>query len=429
MKILKRSEPKGERFLERLERRREVMFPPAFEDKIRAIVRRVAERGDRALVPLVRRYDLKGVARGNVPLFGQLGGREAVAEEFIAAVDLAIANLELFHTPQVPHGYSIDVDGVDVGVRVRPLDSVGIYVPGGGAVSISSLLMAVVPARLAGVSRISVATPPRAFLSSAPLRFVLGRLGLGEVYLMGGAHAIAALAYGTESVVPVDRIVAPGGRWVMAAKRAVAGVVGVDSLGGPSELVVIADGHAEADVVAADLVAQAEHDEDALSIVLTPSAVFAERVDRAIRARVRRLAKDAVAREALRRRGATIVVADLAQAVGIVNRLAPELVSVQVEDPRRLLDSIENAGVVFLGPWSAVALGDFVAGANHVVPTGGSARYSSPLRVADFVHRTSVVEVPAHQYGRLALAAETFAIHQDLPEDAASLRAGRRGAV
>ncbi|NCO69112.1 MAG: histidinol dehydrogenase, partial [Acidobacteria bacterium] len=157
--------------------------------------------------------------------------------------------------------------------------------------------------------------------------------------------------------------------------------------------------------------------------------VFAERVDRAIRARVRRLAKDAVAREALRRRGATIVVADLAQAVGIVNRLAPELVSVQVEDPRRLLDSIENAGVVFLGPWSAVALGDFVAGANHVVPTGGSARYSSPLRVADFVHRTSVVEVPAHQYGRLALAAETFAIHQDLPEDAASLRAGRRGAV
>jgi histidinol dehydrogenase len=301
---------------------------------------------------------------------------------------------------------------------VRPLASVGVYVPGGAAVYISSLLMAVVPARVAGVERIAVATPPRAFLSSPHLRYTLDRLDIREVYLMGGAHAIAALAHGTESVSAVDKIVGPGGRWVAAAKRKLYGVVDIDTIAGPSEIVVIADAHADADLVAADLLAQAEHDPDALAVLVTPSKSMAEKVDQHVTARLRRVPRQSAVREAIKRWGAILVVADLDEALAAVNRIAPEHVEVLVEDPRRLLDGIDNAGVVYLGPWSPAVLGDYVVGTNHVLPTAGAARFASMLSPRHFRRRMAEVRIGAGA-PQLAAAgapiarAEGFEVHAE----------------
>jgi histidinol dehydrogenase len=302
-------------------------------------------------------------------------------------------------------------------------------VPGGAAVYLSSLLMAVVPARIAGVPRIAVATPPRAFLSSPQLRYLLDRLDLHEIYLMGGAHAIAALAHGTDSVTPVDKIVGPGGRWVAAAKRAVYGTVGIDGVFGPSEVVIVADAHAEPEIVAADLLAQAEHDPDALAVLVTPSKTLAEKVNRRITSRVKTLPRGAAARQSLKSWGGILLVPDLAAAAEVVNRIAPEHVELLVHEPLRLLEGIERAGMVYLGPWSPTVLGDYVVGTNHVLPTAGAARFASPLGVWDFVNRTAVVRVAPHRFGVLARAAATLATQEKLPLHAESLRAGSRGKV
>jgi histidinol dehydrogenase len=249
------------------------------------------------------------------------------------------------------------------------------------------------------------------------------------VYLMGGAHAVAALAYGTESVTAVDKIVGPGGRWVAAAKRAVYGAVDVDFIAGPSELVVVADGRAEPEIVAADLLAQAEHDPDALVVLLTPSKALAEKVERRIAARLRRLPKGAVARLSLKRWGAILLVPDLPSAIAITNRIAPEHVELLVDEPHRWVDGIERAGAVYLGPWSSAVLGDYVIGSNHVLPTAGAARFASPLGVWDFINRTAVVGVPAHRFAALARAAGTLAEVENLPLHREALGAGSRGKV
>ena len=368
----------------------------------------VAKQGDKALVALVRRHDLKGLPVGDFRLRGTVQGGEEVGEEFINAIELALANLKAYHEPQMPKGFTLEGDGGDLGVRVRPIESLGVYVPGGSAVYLSSLLMAVVPARVAGVSRIAVATPPRAFLASPHLRYLLDRLDLHEVYLMGGAHAVAALAYGTDSVTPVEKIVGPGGRWVAAAKRAVFGVVGLDAVSGPSEIVVVADSHADAAIAAADMLAQ---------------------VERRVSARLRSLPRKSAARAAIKNWGAIVLVPDMDAALDVVNRIAPENVELLVSDPLRLLDGIERAGAVYLGPWAASALGDYVVGINHLLPTTGAARFASPLGVWDFVHRTSVVSVAAHRYPALAHAAGVLALQEKLTLHEESLRAGSRGKV
>ena len=427
MRILRSTDDKGRAYVERIEARFSEVFSSAFEDRVRHIVAAVQKRGDRALAAYVKRFDLAGLKVADFRLHGHVVAPEDIGEEFASAVETALANLEAFHAPQAVKGYTLDHNGCELGVRVRPLESVGIYVPGGAAVYISSLLMAVVPARLAGVTRIAVATPPRAFLSSPHLRYVLDRLDLREVYLMGGAHAVAALAYGTESVTAVDKIVGPGGRWVAAAKRAVFGAVDIDFIAGPSELVVIADSHAEPEIVAADMLAQAEHDPDALVIALTPSRALAEKVERRLAALVRRLPKTSHARASLRRWGAIVVVPDVAAAVEIANRVAPEHVELLVQEPHRWVDGIERAGAIYLGPWSPAVLGDYVVGTNHVLPTAGAARFASPLGVWDFVSRTAVVRVPAHRYRNLAGAAATLAEVEELPLHGEALVAGSRG--
>jgi histidinol dehydrogenase len=245
MNVWRGDDRKGEQFIRRLENRARELFPAALESRVRDIVGTVARRGDAALAAYVRRFDLKGLEAKRLRLRGTVSGGEDVGDAFVKAVELALANLRAFHEPQQARGYSLELQGSDLSVRVRPLDSVAIYVAGGTAAYLSSLLMTLVPARIAGVRRIVVATPPRAFLSSAELRYLLDRLDLREIYLMGGAHAVAALAYGTESVAAVDKIVGRGGRTVAAAKRAVYGICGVDGIEGPPELVVLADGQAE----------------------------------------------------------------------------------------------------------------------------------------------------------------------------------------
>ncbi len=429
MRIMRSTDDKGQRWVERVETRFSEVFSPAFEDKVRRVVGAVRRHGDRALIAYVKRFDLAGLKVADFRLHGRVDATEEVGEEFVSAVELALANLQAFHEPQALKGYTIDRDGCEMAIRVRPLESVGVYVPGGAAVYVSSLLMAVVPARIAGVQRIAVATPPRAFLSSPQLRYLLDRLDLHEVYLMGGAHAVAALAYGTESVTAVDKIVGPGGRWVAAAKRAVFGAADVDLIAGPSELVVIADGHAEPEIVAADLLAQAEHDPDALVALLTPSKSFAEKVERRIAARLRRLPKGAAARLSLKRWGAILLVPDIPSALAISNRIAPEHVELMVQEPHRWVDGVERAGAVYLGPWTSAVLGDYVIGSNHVLPTAGAARFASPLGVWDFVNRTAVVGVAAHRFAALARAAGTLAEVEDLPLHREALAAGSRGKV
>jgi len=427
MRIWRSGDEKGERYLARLERRMVEVHAPQVEEKARKVVAAVAGRGDKALVAFVRRHDLKGVPSGEFRLRGTVVSGEEVGEEYVNAVELALARLKAFHELQAQKGYTLEAEGGDLGIRVRPIESVGVYVAGGSPAFLSSLLMAVVPARLAGVPRIAVATPPRAFLTSPHLRYLLDRLDLHEVYLMGGAHAIAALAYGTDSVTAVDKIVGPGGAAVAAAKRAVFGVVGVDSAGGPPEIVVVADAHAEPAIVAADLLAQAEHDPDALALLVTPSRALAEKVDRRVSARLRSLPRRSAARAAIRNWGGILLVPDLDAALDAVNRVAPEHVELLVSDPLRLVEGIERAGAVYLGPWAASVLGDYVAGTNHLLPSAGAARFASPLGVCDFVRRTSVVGVAAHRYPALAHAAGVLAQHEGMTLHGEALRAGSRG--
>lgn len=427
MRILRVDDEKGEGFLKQLDARMGRVLDPKLEDKVRGIVADVARRKDKALTSYVRRFDLQGMRASQLKLAPEMPSEAEVGEEFVEAVELALANLQAFHEPQKPKGYSVSLQGDELAVRVRPLDSVGVYVPGGHAVYLSSLLMAVVPARVAGVERIAVACPPKAYLGSPHLRYLLKRLDLREVYLMGGAHALAALALGTESVTPVDKLVGPGGRWVTAAKRALYGIVDVDLIAGPSEVAVIADGHADPGMVAADLLAQAEHDEDAVAVAVTPSASLAEKVAARVRSRLRSLEGDAPARKAIKRWGAVLVAQDLGAACQVVSRIAPEHVELLVEEPQRWVERVTHAGAVYLGPFSPVTLGDYVVGSNHVLPTARAARFASPLGVWDFVRRTAVVQVAPHHYPKLATAAGTLAEVEGLPLHAEALSAGERG--
>lgn len=429
MRILRSDDGKTERYLAKLDGRMLEVLSPSVEEKVRKVVAAVRKQGDRALSSLVKKYDLEGIRAGEFRLRGTVTAEGDVSEEFVRAVEHAIANIKAFHEPQRPQGYSLNHENGDLAIRVRPLESVGVYVPGGAAVYISSLLMSVIPAQIAGVSRIAVATPPRAFLGSPELRYVLGRLDLHEVYLMGGAHGLAALAFGTDSVTPVDKIVGPGGRWVAAAKRMLYGIVDVDLIAGPSEVVIVADSQADPEIVAADLLAQAEHDPDALAMLVTTSRSLAEKVNRRVTASLKRLPKDAAAREALKRWGAVVVVPNLETAVEVVNRVAAEHVEILVEEPRALVDSVERAGAVYLGPWSPVVLGDYVIGTNHVLPTAGAARFASPLGVWDFVRRSAVVQVATHRFGHLARDARTLANLEELPLHADALSAGGRGTL
>ncbi len=428
MKVYRADEEKAERFLERLDTRSARVLSDQTIARARAVIAEIRRRGDAALARHIRTLDLAGLEAREVRLAGGAGAAGAeVADEVARAIDAAIESVQKFHRSQVLEGFTEEHDGTWASWRLRPVQSVGVIVPGHEHPQLTEAVMAVVPARLAGVPRIAVAVSPRAYLGSAALRYLLRRLEVEEVYLMSGAHAVAALAYGTESVSPVDLVVGSGDALTMAAKLLVARDVAVDQRGGPPEVVIVADAAARPELVAADLLAQLEHDADALGVVVVASQRLARRVDARVRSAIRPLPKGHPVREALKRWGAILVVRDLDEACALANRIAPSRVQLMVEDPLRLADRVESAALVLLGPWTPPAVADVLSGANHVVPTLGRSLARGPLGVADFYRASCLVRIAAHHYPKMARNASVLAEAEGLPLHAASLVAGERG--
>jgi len=399
------------------------------------IVEQVRAGGDRALVGLARRLDgsparTAAELRLHVEPAGAGPPDPGLPAGFHEALERAIAAVERFHAPQVHRGYRLAADdGVEVEERVLPLGRVGIYVPGGRASYPSTAVMTVIPARLAGVAEIVVATPAAAFRESAPLRHALSRLGVAEVWGLGGAHAVAALAYGTESLRRVDKIVGPGGSWVTAAKRLVAGDVGIDGLAGPTEVVIVAGDGADAVLVAADLLAQAEHDPLAAAVLITPDRELARQAAAAVRAQLASLAKRggaagaasaATARLALERFGTALLVDSWDEALELVERIAPEHLQLVGAGAEALAERVRAAGAVFVGAATPEVFGDYVAGPSHVLPTCGSARFASALGVEDFLRRSHRVRFSPGAAARWAEAAACLAAAEGLPAHAAA---------
>ncbi|MCC7272997.1 MAG: histidinol dehydrogenase [Alphaproteobacteria bacterium] len=389
-----------------------------------AIIADVRARGDAAVIEHTRRFDRFDPAEGGLRIPDEALHRAIAAcpPATIAALRLAAARIEAFHRMQMPAGIDhVDTAGVRMGAVWRPIAAVGLYVPGGLAAYPSSVLMNAVPAKVAGVGRL-VMTVPTPDGKVAPLVLAAAAIaGVDEVYRIGGAQAVAALAYGTAAIRPVDKIVGPGNAYVAAAKRRVFGTVGIDMIAGPSEILVVADAANDPDWIAVDLLSQAEHDTAAQSILFTDDAAFADRVVAAVDTALTGLPREAIARASWERFGAVVVLRDLDEAPALIDRLAPEHLELAVADPEHLCGRIRNAGAVFLGRHTPEAIGDYIAGPNHVLPTARSARFSSGLGVLDFLKRTTFVACDAASLARIGPAAVTLAEAEGLDAHARSI--------
>ena len=391
---------------------------------VAAIIAEVRAGGDAALCDFTRRFDRADVSPDRL----RIGADEieaavaAVPAELHAALDLAATRIEVFHRAQVPGDLRLtDAEGLTLGLRWTPLDSVGLYVPGGKAAYPSSVLMNAIPARVAGVARIAMCVPTPGGVLNPLVLAAARRAGVAEIYRVGGAQAIAALAWGTATIAAVDRIVGPGNAYVAEAKRQVFGRVGIDSIAGPSEVVVLADAAQDPRRVAIDLLAQAEHDEAAQSILITDDEGFAAAVAVAVAAELPTLPRAAIAGASWERHGAIILVRDWEEAAGLVNRLAPEHVQIMTADPAALFARIRHAGAAFLGASCPEALGDYVAGPNHVLPTGRTARFASGLSVFDFLKRTTWIAGDDSALRRIGPAAVALAEAEGLQAHARSV--------
>ncbi len=414
--------PEANAYLEKVSSRG-AQADPHLEERVAAILESVREKGDAALRQWTLRLD--GFEPGSLKIdpaeIRSLAGQ--VDPELREVLRQARQNIADFHRRQRQQSWEFEAsDGVRLGQRITPVSSVGLYVPGGAAAYPSSLLMNAVPAQIAGVRRIVVTTPYARFRANPVVAAALAELGLQEVYGIGGAQAVAALAYGTESVPRVDKIVGPGNAWVSAAKRQVFGQVDIDKVAGPSEVVVVADDSAHPDHVAADLMAQAEHDEAAVALAIVFSRVQAEAVRASLDRQILELSRQATIRRALERYGAVLVVSDPREAVGIVNRIAPEHLELLTREAESLGRQVEDCGAIFFGYDSCEAVGDYFAGPNHVLPTGGSARFASPLGVYDFVKRTNLVKYTRAALRRNHRTIERFALAEKLDAHAHSVR-------
>ena len=370
-----------------------------------SIVDDVRARGDRALIEYGARFDGVDLKSTELRIKEDQLRRfaESADKRVVDALREAVRNVRVFHERQVEKSWTIDPrDGVQLGQKITPLERVGLYVPGGTAAYPSSVVMNVVPAQVAGVGRIVVTTPPRTLSENPAVAAALLELGITEVYAVGGAQAIAALAFGTETVPRVDKITGPGNKYVAAAKKLVFGVVGIDSIAGPSEVVIIADDTARADFIAADLLAQAEHGEDASAILITTNESLASIVSREVDQQLESLPRRAIVEASLKNYGAIILVETLEDACAIVNDLAPEHVEIVTRDDEAVAAQIRHAGAIFLGAYTPEAVGDYIAGPNHVLPTVKTARFSSALGVYDFVKRTSVLRYSAEAFASVA---------------------------
>jgi histidinol dehydrogenase len=396
-------------------------------DTVRAILAEVRARGDAAVLDYARKLDrstAKYAADLDIPLDQARAALSRLDGEQRQALQSAHERIRAFHERQLQRSWDYrEADGTRLGQRVTPLERVGIYVPGGKAAYPSSVLMNAVPAKVAGVREIVMACP-----NPDPLVLAAAAIaGVDRILAIGGAHAVAALAHGTDSIARVDKIVGPGNVYVAEAKRQVFGQVGIDLIAGPSEILVVSDGSTPADWIAMDLFSQAEHDEAAQALLLSPARSHLDEVEAAIRRLLPGLARRDVITASLDGRGALILTRDLDDALAIANRVAPEHLELCVRDPRAALDKVGHAGAIFLGQYSCEALGDYCAGPNHVLPTAGSARFSSPLGVYDFQKRTSVIEVSRPAADTLGRIAATLADGEGLGAHArsAQMRLGK----
>ncbi len=399
---------------------------PEVDDIVAGIISDVRARGDAAVLELTAKFDRLELAPEGLRFSQAEIDAECAKVSDIdrAALELAADRIRAYHARQMPDDAMWTDDcGADLGWRWTPVSAAGLYVPGGIATYPSSVLMNAIPAKVAGVERLAITVPtPDGVVN--PLVLLAARIaGVDEVYRIGGAQAVAALAYGTESIAPVDKITGPGNAFVAAAKRRVFGKVGIDMIAGPSEILVIADADNNPDWLALDLMSQAEHDESAQSILITTDEAFGRKVAEAVDKRLETLERAAIAGASWRDFGAVITVRDLEEAAALSNRMAPEHLELCVADPEALSDKCVHAGAIFLGQYTPEAIGDYVGGPNHVLPTARSARFSSGLSVMDFIKRTTLSRMTPAALAAIGPAAETLAISESLEAHGLSVRA------
>ncbi len=393
-------------------------------ERVLEIIKAVRERGDAAVVELTQRFDALEVASMAdliLPRARLEQALERITPAQREALEIAAERVRSYHERQKQDSWTYtEADGTVLGQKVTPLDRAGLYVPGGKASYPSSVLMNAIPAKVAGVPEVVMVVPtPRGEVNELVLAAAC-IAGVDRVFTIGGAQAVAALAYGTESVPPVDKIVGPGNIYVATAKRHVFGKVGIDMIAGPSEILVVCDGQTDPDWIAMDLFSQAEHDEDAQSILVSPDAEFLDRVAESIARLLPTLERADIARTSIEGRGALILVADMQQAIDVANRIAPEHLELSVAEPEQWLPQIRHAGAIFMGRYTAEALGDYCAGPNHVLPTSGTARFSSPLGVYDFQKRSSIINCSAEGASTLGKVASVLARGESLTAHARS---------
>jgi histidinol dehydrogenase len=424
MKIIRTDSAEFEGHFRRI-RERDRIFDPELWAAVGRIVEEVGRRGDEALFEYTARWDGHAVTAATVEASADERAAAAaqVPPEDLEVLRLAARRIGRFHEHQRCEGWSVaDEEGVELGQRILPLARVGIYAPGGLACYPSTVLMTAIPARIAGVGEIILVTPSRDGRLHPLIAAAAEMGGVTRIFKVGGAQAIAALAFGTASIPRVDKIVGPGNAYVAAAKKMVFGRVAIDMIAGPSEVLIIADGTGEASWAAADLLAQAEHDETASAVILTPDEPFAGAVAMEVDHQLADLPRKEIAFRALDAFGAAVITRDLAEAVALANRFAPEHLELMVQNPRELLAGIRNAGAIFLGMHTPEALGDYMAGPNHVLPTGGTARFASPLGVYDFIKRTSILSFSREALERYGRPSARFAEMEGLYGHGISVR-------
>jgi histidinol dehydrogenase len=405
-------------------RKRAAGVSPEIEAAVKGILADVRKRGDRAVIKYTARFD-----RHSLPFrikASEINDHARKANKgIVKALELSAERIRDFHARQKEESWSFEKNGIVLGQLIRPIERAGVYVPGGKASYPSTVLMNVIPAQVAGVKEIAVCVPTPGGEVNPYVMAALKLLNVREVYRIGGAQAVGAMAYGTDSIRKADKIVGPGNIFVALAKKMVFGEVDIDMIAGPSEILIIADDTANPAFIAADMLSQAEHDELASSILLTPSDSMIEKVDTEIKSQLKALKRREIAGKSLGKYGAIVRTKSLQAAVDISNRIAPEHLEIMTAEPESVIERIRNAGAAFLGKWTPEPLGDYSAGPNHTLPTGGTARFSSPLGVYDFIKRTSLLKFNARGFIELADTVESLADAEGLEAHANTIRVRR----
>ena len=423
MKLCKFSEPGYQNLVETLVNRSSMdLFTE--DETVRKILNDVREKGDEAVLRLTHQFDRHALPLEKIRVTSDeiKAAYKEINQEELDALGEAAKRIRLFHERQKQDSWTYEEDGIVLGQMVKPLEIVGIYVPGGKASYPSSVLMNAIPAKVAGVKRIVMCSPFPEGQTRPHVLVAADLAGVTEIYKIGGAQAVAAMAFGTGTIPRVDKIVGPGNIFVALAKRLVFGIVDIDMIAGPSEILIVADHSANPSYVAADLLSQAEHDEDAVPILLTPDEALAENVKKELEKQVKALNKKNIAEVSLRNNGYLLVTESLQDAVDMANKIAPEHLELALEKPEEWAKKVQNAGAIFLGHYTPEAMGDYLAGPNHVLPTSGTARFSSPLGVYDFIKRTSLISYTREALQNCGKTVQLLAEMEDLGGHANSVK-------